>query len=627
MQGESNSLWKTLFDKAVDAILITRGSELIVEACNEEACRMTGYPQDQLTGMKAEDLFSAQSIAKEPFQKGLLEEGQSVYRERILIRADGTEIPVEMHSKRMPDGSYQTFLRDITQARKVLEELTLSEEKFAKAFKTSPDAVNLTRLRDGLYLEINEGFTAMSGYTSEDVVGRSSLPGDLGIWVHAEDRQRAIAELKANGMVKNYEAAFRRKDGTQFFGNFSARKLVFGGEECLLSITRDITEKKRTEEALRSAQKLEALGVLAGGIAHDFNNLLTGVFGFIALAKTNLPDESPAQRDLDRALAVFDRAKALSYQLLTFAKGGAPAKQPVVLTRLLQESVRFALSGSSVDAEVKAPDDLAPCLADVHQIGQVLDNLLINARDAMAGRGRVLVEACNVSADDPVPTPLEPGSWVKVSVSDEGTGIAPEVLPRIFDPFFTTKASGHGLGLATAFSILKRHGGTLVAESGGHGSRFSFWLPSAEVPCPKSETEGRGTHRSCRLLLLDDEEFIRSLAAQLFPAWGHQVTTAASAQETVDLYEQARRRGEPFDLVLLDLTIRGGEGGRETLDRLKKLDPHVRAAASSGYSDDPVMADPVRFGFLGRLAKPYRQDDFEALLASLPRRLSEPAEQ
>ena len=609
--------WKNLFDFAADAIVLGSSEGIILEA-NDEACRLTGYSTAELVGRPIEDFFSPEEQARVPLNYRDLMKGLVIRNSRMLNRRDGTVFPVEMSTKLMPDGVFQTYVRDITESLRAERELKLSEEKFAKAFRTSPDSVAINRLSDGMYLEINDGFEAMTGYTPAEVIGRRSVPGDLGIWVKKEDREHVVALLNRGEPVRGLEAQFRRKDGGIIIGSFSARQIEIQGVPCLLSITRDITEKKHTEEALRNAQKLESLGVLAGGIAHDFNNLLTGVFGYVSTARELIDDGHPARQGLDRALDVFDRAKALSHQLLTFAKGGAPVKTLLVLPALLQSSAQFALSGSNVKAELRMETGLWACEADVYQIGQVLDNLILNARQAMPEGGTVTIAASNVA--DPAPVPLGPGPWVKIEVGDRGVGIPQAHLSQVFDPFFTTKAQGTGLGLATAFSIVKRHGGLLKVDSEvGKGSKFTFHLPASldTVETAPQTPQERHVCKGSRILLLDDEPFILEIGRRLLENWGCQISVAVNAFEVLKLYTASLRKGPRFDLVILDLTIPGGEGGVQILEQLKRLDPRVRAVASSGYSDDPVMAVPLRYGFLGSLPKPYRSTEFQELLDRL----------
>jgi len=401
----------------------------------------------------------------------------------------------------------------------------------------------------------------------------------------------------------------------------SARRIDVGGEPCLLTVTRDVTELRRTEDALRSAQKLEALGVLAGGIAHDFNNLLTGVFGYVEVARNALP-EGEARTQLDGALAVFDRAKALTLQLLTFSRGGAPMKQTVDLSGLIGQTVKFALSGSTVRCDLQLAEPLGLCEADPNQIGQVLENLVLNARQA-TDRGGIVVRADNISSERDLPPGLPPGNYLRITVEDEGTGIRPEHLARIFDPFFTTKADGTGLGLATSYSIVQKHGGRLTAESEwGRGSRFTVFLPAggaATPPASVGPTAGGAAGKT--ILHVDDEAFLRDITAAMLTHGGHTVVSAANGDEAVEAFDRARQTGRPIDVVLLDLTLPGGESGTEVLRRLQALDPQVVAVATSGYSVDPVMGSPEDYGFAASLAKPFLDRDLKNLWTRLGNRL------
>jgi CheY-like chemotaxis protein len=349
--------------------------------------------------------------------------------------------------------------------------------------------------------------------------------------------------------------------------------------------------------------------VLAGGIAHDFNNLLSGLFGYIDLARECVEKGSTASEYLDKAFSVFGRAKDLTGQLLTFAKGGAPAKKTTSLASLLRDTIHFALSGSSVKSHFEIEKDLWPCDVDENQIGQVVDNIVINARDAMPMGGTITVTAENVPPGGTLPAVLGPGNYVRIGIRDQGTGIAPEHLSRIFDPFFTTKQKGSGLGLATSYSIVKRHDGAIKAESElGKGATFFVYLPaSKELFAQGVLNAGNAAQHTGRgwVLVMDDEAFICDIAASMLQNMGYSVETTVHGRDAIDKFNKARDAGNPFDLVILDLTIPGGMGGKQTKDELRKIAPAVKIMASSGYSDDPIMAHPRKNGFDGSVRKPY----------------------
>jgi two-component system, cell cycle sensor histidine kinase and response regulator CckA len=639
---------------------------------------------------------------------------------------------------------------DITDRKEIEEKLRLSEKKFSTAFRVSPDAINLSRLQDGTYLEVNEGFTAISGYSAEDVVGCSSL--DLNIWVDTKDRERLVQELKEHGVVKNLEAAFRCKNGSIFTGIMSARMIEVEGELSLLSITRDISERKQAEEYLRESEKnlrtlmdsmpvgvwwfdnagnieylnacfveqfaytlqdiptasawleraypdreyrdsyliarnsaiaqaclsdtmvppreskitckdgtqrhviintrfalgrtveiftditereqflhqfqkvekLESLGVLAGGIAHDFNNILTGIMGNISFARSFLDENHKAAGLLVNAEQAASRAADLAHQLLTFAKGGQPVKKTVSVWHILKESSSFVLHGSNVSSDIQIPEDLPDVEVDEGQISQVINNIIINASQAMPGGGTIVVRAGSVAVESANVMGLSPGAYVRLEVTDTGCGISEEDQKRIFDPYFTTKSGGSGLGLASVHSIVTRHGGYIgVSSAIGIGTSFEMLLPASahkvshdeSVPVPVAF----GFSGDFSVLVMDDEEMIRDMTRDMIETMGYRVQSCRDGAEAVALYQAAREGGVPFSAVIMDLTIPGGMGGMEAARRIRAVDGAARLIVSSGYSTDPIMAEFGTFGFCATLMKPYTLAEvMKTLSAVLP---------
>ena len=390
----------------------------------------------------------------------------------------------------------------------------------------------------------------------------------------------------------------------------------------VVMVFRDIAERQRMEEGLRNAQRLESVGVLAGGIAHDFNNLLSGLFGYIELARGAAGASPEAAAWLEKALNVFGRAKGLTQQLLTFSKGGQPVKQLCALGPVLRNSAHFVLTGSTVGAEFRIPADLWPCEVDENQIGQVVDNLVLNARQAMPAGGSIRIAARNLPEGTALPPLLAPGPYVLVEVRDEGIGIPREDLSRIFDPFFTTKKKGSGLGLTVAYSILKKHGGFIEADSEpDKGTTFRIYLPAVpDATCaPAVVPAEAAAPRGARVLVLDDEPCVRDINRRCLEQAGYRVECAGSGEQALVVFERALREGPRFDAVILDLTIPGGMGGEQAMARMREFDPAVRGIATSGYSDDPVMAEPERFGFKGRLAKPHTQLEMRRVLQQVLR--------
>ena len=365
----------------------------------------------------------------------------------------------------------------------------------------------------------------------------------------------------------------------------------------------EITERERIEEELLRARKLESLGVLAGGIAHDFNNFLTVVLGNVEIAKMRLDPEEPVQAILDQTVSACERGAFLSSQLLTFAKGGAPVRRLVSVAKLVKDAVELARAGAQTSMEVRIAEDLHSAEVDPGQIGQVLHNILLNARQAMPEGGIIEVHAENAVAGD------APGAdaRVRISIRDYGCGIAADVLPRIFDPYFTTKPGASGLGLATAYAIIAKHGGGIsVASRPGHGTVFAIDLPAShETAAPEAPMVAAPHTGTERLLVMDDEEAIRKLLERVLVSLGYEVRAAGDGAEAIALYESARASGSGFDAVLLDLTVRGGMGGIEAAAKLKEMDPSVKLIVSSGYSDAPVMADFRKFNFDDAIPKPW----------------------
>jgi signal transduction histidine kinase/ActR/RegA family two-component response regulator len=375
----------------------------------------------------------------------------------------------------------------------------------------------------------------------------------------------------------------------------------------------EIAQRELAEEELLRARKLESLGVLAGGIAHDFNNFLTVVQGNIEVAKVHLTPGEAAREFLDQAASACQRAKFLSSQLLTFAKGGAPVRQAASIAQLVTDAVLLASSGSSIAIELQIAEGLWSAEVDSGQIGQVLHNILINAREATSGGGTIEVRAENLVLQN---GSGEAAPHLRVSIRDHGHGIAPDVLRRIFDPYFTTKPGGSGLGLATAYAIVVKHGGQLSVESTpGAGTVFMVDLPaSLEAPVaqmPVSFPLQTGTER---LLVMDDDEALRELSKAVLATLGYDVQTAGDGAEAVDLYERSKAAGNGFDAVLLDLTVTGGMGGLEAAVMLKELDPSARLIVSSGYSDAPVMSRFAEYGFDAVILKPWTVREMSEVL-------------
>lgn len=372
----------------------------------------------------------------------------------------------------------------------------------------------------------------------------------------------------------------------------------------------DITERKQAEAEMQKLERLKTVGMLAGGIAHDFNNILTGIFGNISVVRSKLENGHPALDAIEKAERSMDRAIRLTNQLLTFAKGGLPVREDARLDHIVEEVVRFDLSGSNVMPVFQSSEDLRLAKVDKGQVQQVFSNLAINADRAMPGGGRLYISLENAEVPEASPLPLSPGKYIKAEVRDEGIGIAPEHLEYIFDPYYSIRQNGSGLGLATVYSIMEKHGGHIsVASEPAKGTTFTLYLPASEATRPAEartvEKDAPNVKYAVRVLVMDDEDMIRNVASDMLKTCGCKVETTADGRETVKLYREAMDTGNAFDMVIMDMTVPGGMGGVEAVQEILAIDPEARVVVSSGYADNAALGNYADYGFMDILSKPY----------------------
>ena len=501
--------------------------------------------------------------------------------------------------------------------RERTKQLSESEDRYRILFNRANDAVFvyylITDVVPGQFVEANDTACQMLGYSREELLQLSILninsPERLGNVLSTNEKLRTDEQVI-------FETVCMTKAGRRIPVEISAHLFDFKGQPTVLSIVRDITERKRIEEELQKSQKLESLGILAGGIAHDFNNLLTAIMANLSLAKIYAQSINTALAVLTSAEKVCQQAKMLTQQLVIFSRGGEPIKKAISISKLLREAVPLALSSSKTRYELSFPDNLWWAEADEGQMNQVINNLMINADQAMPEGGLIEVCAENVIVGAKDGLSLKADKCIKISVKDQGVGIPEEYLPKIFDPYYTTKPEGNGLGLAVTYSIIKKHNGCIKVESKvGAGTTFHIYFPASgrEIFAVK-DTEEKVFYGQGKILFMDDQRNIRDTVGEILIYLGYKVEFAEDGFEAIALYKSAKELGQKFDAVILDLTVPEGMGGKETIQKLREIDPEVKAIVTSGYSHDPIMSEYKTYGFLAVVTKPYGIKEISRIL-------------
>jgi len=498
------------------------------------------------------------------------------------------------------------------------EQLQASEANFRALADNANDGILITAGSGGDTVYANRRIAVMTGWSVEELL-RKSMRDYIEPDTFPDEIKLYSQILEGMPCPNHCEITISQKNGAAIPVEMTISRTLWHGQPAVITIVRDITERKKRDEEFIRACKLKSLSTLAGGIAHDFNNLLTGILGNASIARTFVNPGDKLHKIMTDLENTSLRAKDLTQQLLTFAKGGAPVKKTVSIAKLLRDSATLVLSGSNVKCDFAIAKGLWPVEVDEGQIAQVIHNLIINAKQAMPDGGTIQVSAENFALSAENNPFIKNGKYVKITVKDTGVGIPEEHLPKIFDPYFTTKEEGSGLGLATAYSIIKNHAGYIMAESAaGVGTTFYIHLPASKKEIDRVEAvEEKLVSGKEKILVMDDDDIVRDVAGKMLTKLGYEVDFARDGSEAIELYKKSKNSGRPFGVVIIDLTIPGGMGGRETMQKLLEIDPYVKAIVSSGYSDDAVMSNYTNYNFKGVIAKPYRIEELSRTVHSV----------
>ena len=606
-------IWINIIDEEGNVTFWNKTAELISGYTAEEVIGNNRiwdwlYPN---AGYKKDVLAKAKIIIR----NGIKEQSE----ETRIKRKDGQYRIISWHSNNLivkgkVVGSI-SLGADITEVRQAEKALRESENKLSVIFNSCRDAMVIHDINCRM-IEVNKAACEHLGYSREELLNKSMSDFVPQEYSHLIPK-RIHKILKSGSHI--FESVDMNRKGEVIPIEVNATTIEYDGKRAILSVIRDISERKQMEQEIFKVDKLESIGILAGGIAHDFNNLLTIILGNVSLSKLQLDKGSkvyPWQLEIEKAVR---QAKDLTHQLLTFARGGEPVKKLICLGELLEGLMPFSLPGSSITVRTKIAPNLPPVNVDAGQISQVVNNLLINAAQSMPEGGSTYIEADTAILDNDYISStgydLEPGKYVRITIKDEGTGIPENILGKIFDPFFTTKDTGSGLGLAVCYSIIRNHKGHISVESNpGKGAVFHVYLPV--------EVGGDTVHQKKdllyfgegRVLLMEDDEGIRNVVGEILKFLGYDAFFVKDGSEAIEAYKETLTAENPFNVVIMDLTIRGSAGGKEVIKRLLEIDKNVKVIVSSGYSNDAVMTEYKKFGFSGVVAKPYNIEELSRVL-------------
>jgi PAS domain S-box-containing protein len=620
----SNLFLNNILNATGDPIFVKdEGSNFVI--VNDALCNMLGITRENILGKTlGESLPEDQMKHFLEIDKMVLESGVENLCEEPLTGQGGKIRIIVTKKTRYVNEQGEKFLigviRDITDRKRAEEAKAVADEKerLAVTLRSIGDGVITTDIQSNVVI-INKVAELLCGWTQSEALGKP-ITSVFNIINEStrKPQENPVEKVLSTGRIfelANHTLLIAR-DGTERIIADSGAPIKDKNSKTIgvVLVFRDMTEKQKVSDTMQRAQKLESLGVLAGGIAHDFNNLMTGIFSCIDLAK-GLSKDTTISAYLEEAISTIDRARGLTLQLLTFAKGGAPIQKIGHLFPFVQEVAQFALSGSNVACRFDVPQDLWACNFDKNQIGQVIDNLIINAQQAMPVGGTIELSARKITLAEKEHPTLNKNNYVKISVKDYGIGIPKELISKIFDPFFTTKTKGHGLGLATCYSIINRHDGCIDVESEpGKGSTFHIYLPASTDSVSSSGTSATAHWGSGTFLVMDDEEVIRETIRRILTSFGYTVVCKVNGKDAVDFITSEIKENRTVAGMLFDLTVPGGMGGKVAVEEIRKLNTEIPVFVVSGYTEDPVMKNPVDYGFTASICKPFRIEELSEML-------------
>ncbi len=613
----SEEKYRVLVAKLPDIILVHEKGK--VAYINDEIYKAIGFKPEQLIGKQIFEFIHPddRELVKKIMAKREHNENVPDYYEIRILTSTHDYHDFEVRASMIEYNLVAmtlTVLTDVTQRKAAERALVESEENYRNTVEMLPVGVYEFD-KQGFFTYANAKAMEMFGYSIDNLFHTLNV---LQVIV-PEDHARAQENIKKlmgskDNLIGIYTAV--KKDSSLFPIEIHSNVYYRNGEPCgLRGIIIDITEKKRMEEEALRTNKLESVGLLAGGIAHDFNNILTAIVGNINLTKMKINDRNLAEAYLSDAAKACQRAKDLTFQLLTFAKGGEPVRENAVLNDIIKDSASFSLRGSNCTGDFTIAEDLWMSAIDRGQFSRVIHNIVINAVQAMSEGGTVKITAENTTVPADNEIKLHPGAYVCIRISDNGNGIPQEQLQKIFDPYYTTKHNGSGLGLAIVFSIISKHQGKIIVESEmGHGSCFSIYLPAIKAhEIDKKQDESKEVFFTDNVLFMDDEDMLRSVAKGMLEHFGCTVTLAVDGVDAIEKYKQSFKK-VPFSIMIFDLTVPGKMGGLEAVKEIRMIDKNIPVIVTSGYTDASVMSRYSDYGFTGMLQKPFTIDDIRKIL-------------